>query len=190
LLEKSRVHLELIREARKVPGVRVHDLYELYPEFDIDVSKEKQLLLSHDIIIWQHPLYWYSAPALLKQWQDLVLEHGWAYGKKGLALAGKKVFNVVTSGGSQEAYQPGGFNKYAIEEYLRPFERTAELCHMVYWPPYWISGVHRLEREGIRQHAGHYRQLLEGLVTGKFGADDIAGQKLLNHLPTPSTLHS
>src|SRR5687767_7817490 len=105
LLEKSRVHSELIDRAMSVPGVTLNDLYEQYPDFDIDIPREKQLLESHDIIIWQHPFYWYNAPAILKQWQDLVLEHGWAYGKEGRALEGKRIFNVLTSGGSREAYE-------------------------------------------------------------------------------------
>ncbi|HEY1023268.1 MAG TPA: NAD(P)H-dependent oxidoreductase, partial [Flavisolibacter sp.] len=145
LLEKSRVHSELLKSAKTVLGVTINDLYDQYADFDIDVEREKKLLLEHDIIIWQHPLYWYSCPPLLKQWLDLVLEHGWAYGKKGTALTGKKVFTVLSTGGSMEAYQPGGYNKFAINDYLLPFERSAELCRMIYWPPYWVHSSHRME---------------------------------------------
>ena len=182
LLEKSRVHVQLLKQASTVPGVTVNDLYERYPDFDIDVKREKELLLSHDIIIWQHPFYWYSAPPLLKQWQDLVLEHGWAYGKKGNALTGKKIFNVITSGGSQEAYQPGGYNKYDIHDFLRPFERTAELCHMIYWPPYWVHGVHRMETAHIAQYSEQYRNLLTALVKDIFSDEEISSQSLWNDL--------
>ena len=62
-------------------GVRLHDLYEAYPDFLIDVEAEQALLLEHDVIVFQHPVYWYSSPAILKEWQDLVLEHGFAYGR-------------------------------------------------------------------------------------------------------------
>src|SRR3989337_1253390 len=122
LLEKSRIHNQLLKQATQVQGVTINDLYQNYPDFDIDVRREKKLLLAHDIIIWQHPFYWYSSPALLKQWQDLVLEHGWAYGKNGTALTGKRIFNVFTSGGTAKAYKRGGYNKYPVHEYLRPFE--------------------------------------------------------------------
>ena len=188
LLEKSRVQARLIEAARSVPGVAVRDLYELYPEFDINVRREQQALLEHEIIVWQHPFYWYSAPALLKQWQDLVLEHGWAYGKKGHALAGKKVFQVISTGGSKDAYQPGGYNKYPIQDYLRPFERTAELCKMSYWPPYWVDGVHRMEEPLIRAHATQYRNLLIALA-GEFYPDaDMEANNLMNDLfPLTST---
>ena len=67
----------------RLRGVTFHDLYELYPDFDVQVEQEQELLISHDMIILQHPFYWYSCPPLLKQWIDLVLEHGWAYGKEG-----------------------------------------------------------------------------------------------------------
>ena len=116
VLEKSRVHHSLLKAASGLQDITINDLYQNYPDFDIDVKKEKKLLLANDIIIWQHPFYWYSSPALLKQWQDLVLEHGWAYGKNGTALAGKKIFNVLTSGGTSKAYRQGGNNKYSIRE--------------------------------------------------------------------------
>ncbi len=188
LLEKSRVHARLAAAARSVPGVSFRDLYELYPEFDIDVRREQQVLLDHDIIIWQHPFYWYSAPPLLKQWQDLVLEHGWAYGRKGNALEGKIVFQVLSTGGSREAYQHGGYNKYPIQEYLRPFERTAELCKMSYWPPYWVDGVHRMEDATVAAHAQQYRNLLLAFSNDLYSEADIESLDLLNALfPLTST---
>ena len=75
-LEKSRVQYRLLQAAQSVAKVTIHDLYEHYPDFNIDISHEQQLLREHDIILFQHPFYWYSSPALLKEWQDLVLEYG------------------------------------------------------------------------------------------------------------------
>ena len=85
-LERSRVHRRLLRALPDVPEVTLHDLYEAYPRLDIDIAREQSLLLEHDVIVFQHPFYWYSTPPILKQWQDLVLEHGWAYGSKGIRL--------------------------------------------------------------------------------------------------------
>jgi glutathione-regulated potassium-efflux system ancillary protein KefG len=188
LLEKSRVHVELLQSAKSVQGVTINDLYDRYPDFDIDVQREKALLLKHDIIIWQHPLYWYSSPPLLKQWQDLVLEHGWAYGKNGTALAGKKVFQVISSGGDTDAYREGGYNKYPLRDYLRPFERTAELCRMIYWPPYWVPGVHRMQAGDIKQCGSHYKKLLSALTNDLFNSEDIESLTLINDLiPQPQT---
>jgi glutathione-regulated potassium-efflux system ancillary protein KefG len=182
LLEKSKVNIELLKSAKGVQGVTVNDLYDRYPDYDIDVEREKRLLTSHDIIIWHHPFYWYSAPPLLKQWLDLVLEHGWAYGKHGTALAGKKVFQVISTGASMEAYKNGGYNKYTIQGYLRPFERTAELCHMVYWPPFWVHSVHRMEQLQIRQYSEQYHNLLTALTKDIFSDEEIENQNLLNNL--------
>ncbi|MCU7375699.1 NAD(P)H-dependent oxidoreductase [Paucibacter sp. O1-1] len=71
----------------------INDLYANYPDFLIDVAREQQLCESHDVIIFQHPFYWYSTPAIVKEWLDLVLEHGWAYGKTGTALKDKMVLS-------------------------------------------------------------------------------------------------
>ena len=82
-LQKSRVNRRLVAAVQNLENVTINDLYEEYPDFSIDVKREQALLESHDIIIFQHPLYWYSCPALLKEWQDLVLEYGFAYGAQG-----------------------------------------------------------------------------------------------------------
>ena len=102
-------------------------IYEHYFDFDIDIGREKKLLLGHDIIIFHHPFFWYSTPALIKQWQDLVLEHGWAYGSKGTALVGKKMMNIITTGGSSQAYTKESLNRHTIREFLIPIEQTAKL---------------------------------------------------------------
>ena len=158
--ERSRVHRSLIEAISQLEGITINDLYEKYPEFDIDIEKEKELLLQHPVIIWQHPLFWYSGPALLKQWQDLVLEHGWAYGRQGHALHGKKIFNAITSGAEMEAYSPAGFQHSPIRDFLLPFERTAELCRMIYLPPFWVPGTHKLSPEQIKKYSDQYRELL------------------------------
>ena len=135
-LEKSIANAALLMGIPRHNAITFHDLYESYPDFNVDIKFEKSLLLSHDVIIWHHPFYWYSAPPLLKQWIDLVLEYGWAYGKGGDKLQGKLIFNVLTSGGKKEVYHAEGRNRYTVREFLRPFEQTARLCHMNYLPPF------------------------------------------------------
>ena len=93
VVAKSRVNKYLIEHIEDIGDVTFHDLYQLYPELDIDVKAEQQLLEMHDFIIFHYPFFWYSAPAILKEWQDLVLEHGWAYGHEGKALKDKRTFN-------------------------------------------------------------------------------------------------
>ena len=83
---KSKVNKMLVEGLADMEGVTFHDLYQEYPELEIDVKREQELLLDHDVIMLQFPLFWYSTPAILKEWQDLVLEHGWAFGSKGNKL--------------------------------------------------------------------------------------------------------
>ena len=159
-LEKSRVNRRLVRAVPKLPGITFHDLYDAYPDYDIDVAREQALLLAHDLIILQHPFYWYSTPPIIKQWEDLVLEHNWAYGSKGTALHGKRMLSLITTGGGATAYRRDGYNRYTIRELLAPIEQTAFLCGMTYLPPYLIQGTHRLDDEQIAREVERYSQLL------------------------------
>ena len=180
--ERSRVHKSLIEAISPLDGITLHDLYENYPEFDIDVEKEKQLLLQHQVIVWQHPLFWYSGPALLKQWQDLVLEHGWAYGKEGHALNGKKIFNAITSGGEMEAYRAEGVQRSTIKDFLLPFERSAQLCRMIYLPPFWIPGTHKLNADQITGYSRQYKNLLVLIRDHNTGDEEFESVSFLNDL--------
>ncbi|HYC29849.1 MAG TPA: NAD(P)H-dependent oxidoreductase [Chitinophagaceae bacterium] len=170
-LEKSRIHARLIRNLSQSEGIFFHDLYEAYPDFDIDVRREQQLLLENDLVIWQHPFYWYSAPALIKQWQDLVLEHNWAYGSSGRMLQGKKILNAISCGGRSEAYSSEGRNRFTIRQLLAPFEQTARLCGMNYLPPFVVHGTHRLGAAEIEAYGQQYEQAV-ALLAGNGVSDD------------------
>jgi glutathione-regulated potassium-efflux system ancillary protein KefG len=180
--ETSLVQQRLSSAAREVRGVTFHDLYEIYPDFDVQIGPEQDLLVSHDIIILQHPFYWYSCPPLLKQWIDLVLEHGWAYGKEGNSLSGKKMFNAISTGGKQKAYEAGGFNRYTITQFLVPFDQTARLCKIEYYPPFVIHGTHMATNADITKAGESYKKLLEGLVADKFPDSAIRKLTYLNEL--------
>ena len=85
-IAESRVNSRLIGEVHKHSEITVHELYPSYPDWSIDVPREQDLLEKHDRIVFQFPLYWYSTPALLTEWLDLVWLHGFAYGAGGDAL--------------------------------------------------------------------------------------------------------
>lgn len=59
-LEKSRINRALIAGLPKHPDITFRDLYELYPDFHVDIPREQRLLADHDIIVLHHPFYWYS----------------------------------------------------------------------------------------------------------------------------------
>ncbi|RPD51689.1 NAD(P)H-dependent oxidoreductase [Paracnuella aquatica] len=188
LLEKSRVHSRLIKELKGLPDVTFHDLYEAYPDFDINVPFEQSLLLRHDVIVMQHPLYWYSAPPIMKQWIDLVLEHGWAYGKGGTQLTGKMLCNFLSAGSTLSSYTNEGQHAFPIRQFLLPFQQTAALCHMQYLPPFVVPGSHQLGKEMIDEYASQYRQLLQMLTEITVAAHDSTAT-FLNDWLTPS-LHT
>jgi len=182
--ELSRVNNSLVKSISGLESITINDLYENYPDFNIDLEKEKQLLAGHDVIVWHHPLYWYSCPPLLKQWIDLVLEIGWAYGPGGDALSGKYIFNAITSGGSGEAYQKNGRNRFTLREFLVPFEQTAILCKMKYLPPFAVQGSHFISGHDLQDHAQQYAGLLTLLRDEKFDPEQLMGLEMLNQFLT------
>jgi glutathione-regulated potassium-efflux system ancillary protein KefG len=188
-LQKSRVNRRLIAAVQNLENVTINDLYEEYPDFFVNVQREQELLLSHDIIIFQHPFYWYSCPALVKQWEDLVLEHGFAFGTEGTKLNGKWVLTAMTTGGPTSTYQRNGYNYFTIRELLTPFEQTARFCGMVYLPPFVISGTLEMTNENeIAGFAALYRRVVESLRDGGFDAAEFARVTYLNEILEPAAV--
>jgi len=162
-LDTSRINRHLIEVPLSLQGITFRDLYQLYPDFDVDVRAEQVALSQHDVIVFHHPLYWYSVPPLVRQWQDLVLEHGWAFGHEGIALRNKTTLHVITAGAPETAYDTDGYNRYALVEFLRPFECTAALCGMDYLSPFVVFNTHCIGVKELQQVADDYRRLLVGL---------------------------
>jgi len=178
--EKSRANRALLDSARDLPFLTVHDLYELYPDFNIDTAYEQALLIRHQIVVWQYPLYMYSPPAMLKQWMDLVLEYGWAHGAGGTNLEGKIMLNAVTTGGTADSYGPQGFNRYYLDELLRPIEQTACLCKMTWLPAFAVQGTYKLDDAGLGSCSALYSSALERLSAGRYELEHIRRHRTLN----------
>jgi glutathione-regulated potassium-efflux system ancillary protein KefG len=183
VLERSRVNRRLLAAIRGVSGVTIRDLYEVYPTFELDVKREQELLLAHDVVVFQHPFYWYSTPAILKEWQDLVLEHGWAYGVGGDKLHGKLTCNVISTGGPAAAYQHGGRNRFTMRELLAPWDQTAHLCGMRFLAPFVVHGSFRLGSDAdVTPFGDAYRRLLEGLRDDTLDLQAAAAAQSINDL--------
>jgi len=182
LLHKSRVNRKLIKAVEGMDGVHIRNMYDLYPDFFIDVKQEQAMLVESDIVVWQHPLYWYSSPSLLKEWIDLVLEHGFAFGRKGHALDGKKVLSAISTGGRKEAYYPENAVKYTIRQILAPFEQTATLCRMNYLSPFVTHGTHLLDEEDIEKAASDYAKVINALREEIFTPEEIRKHEYINNL--------
>lgn len=162
--ERSRANRRLKRVAEGLDDVTVVDLYAENPTYDIDIDREQARLEDHDVIVVQHPVYWYSVPALVKEWIDLVLEWGWAYGPGGHALSGKLYLHAVTAGGQHAAYSAEGRNRLDLRGLFAPFEQTAMLCGMVYLPPFALFDANdQTEPAVLDAHAAGYARLLKAL---------------------------
>jgi glutathione-regulated potassium-efflux system ancillary protein KefG len=180
VLERSRVNKRLVESIEKLAGVTIHDLYEEYPTLGIDVKREQALLVEHDVVLFQHPFYWYSAPSILKEWQDLVLEHGWAYGEGGTQLRGKITLNAVTTGGPEAAYRKGGYNRFTVKELLAPWDQTAYLCGMRYLAPFAVHAALRVvgDADVVASRASYVR-LVEALRDDRIDLDRAAAAENL-----------
>ena len=180
-LARSEVNGPMARAAADTEGVTLVDLYAEYPNFRIDVDREQQRLLSHDVIVFLHPLYWYSTPAILKEWQDLVLEHGFAYGSEGDRLHGKIFLDALTAGGLEAAYRAEGYNHYTISELLQPLEQMATLCGMTWLPPFALFGARKaVEENRIDAHVADWVRTLEALRDDRLNLDKTQGFTKLN----------
>ena len=177
----SQINLELAEAARSTDGIDFVDLYAEYPRFKIDIDREQERLLSHDAIVFQFPIYWYSTPALLKEWQDLVLEYGFAYGPGGDKLAGKLLLPVATAGGPEDAYREHGSNNFPLRTLLTPLEQTANLCQMRYIPPFVLFASLRARTDGrAGRHVDQYRTLLGALRDDRLDIERSRQRDLLN----------
>ena len=163
-LSQSRVNRRLAQAVRSLNDdrIEVRDLYARYPDYAIDVAAEQAALAQADLLVWLHPIQWYAPPALMKLWIDEVLALGWAYGHGGNALHGKDLWLVCSTGGREEAYHPGGYNRHFFDAFLPPLEQTAALCGLRFLPPLVLHGAHAVDEAGIAAHAALFAQRLNG----------------------------
>jgi len=162
-LEHSRVTRALMKAAQgETPRVALRDLYALYPDYYIDVAAEQAALADAKLVVWLHPVHWYSMPPLMKLWLDEVFAFGWAYGPGGSALRGKQLWLAASTGGPEQSYRPDGYNRYFFDAFMHPYEQTAALAGMLWLPPLVLHGAHRAGDAAIEKQA---RMFVEKLRT-------------------------
>lgn len=154
----------MVDAVRDLPNVTINDLKSRYPDYQIDGDRERELLLAHDIVVLQFPFYWYSTPAILKEWQDETLSYGFAYGSNGNRLHGKSMLVAMTTGGPEDAYQEGGYNYYTFDQLLTPLHATANLTGMKWLWPFISAGVIRKTTQQFELEAAEYRECIRALT--------------------------
>jgi glutathione-regulated potassium-efflux system ancillary protein KefF len=161
--DHSRANRALGQAIEGLAGVDLRPLYDLYPDFAIDVAAEQRALEAAAVVVWQHPLYWYTTPALLKLWFEKVLTSGWAYGPGGLALRGKRCLWVVTTGGDELDYTPAGVHQHLFEAFVAVVRQTAQFCGMTWLDPLVVHGAPRLTAADLLESGARYRAYLTDL---------------------------
>ncbi len=139
--------------------VTFHHLEACYPDGVIDIRAEQTLLREHDRIIFQFPFYWYSSPAMLKQWQDEVLTESFAFGSH-KALAGKSFGLVVVIGNRESEYQAGGREGYSFSSLTLPFQAMANKVSMQFLKPLGIFQFQYMDEVAKQQLLIRYQQYL------------------------------
>ncbi len=168
--EKSLINKNLLKASQGLSHIEVRDLYELYPDFLINIKAEQEALRRADVVIFQYPFYWYSSPSLLKEWMDIVLEEGFAFGRGGDAVRGKWLTSVVSAGSREDAYH--GEGRWSVKQLLAPIAHTASFCHMKYLAPFVVFGSssirHGRDTERLANEVVNYRRLLQA-----FGQENV-----------------
>lgn len=154
----STANAALAAAADQLPDVHVRDLYALYPDEQIAIVREQELLSAADKIVLQFPVYWYSSPALLKKYLDEVLSFGWAYGTN-FALQGKKLKVAATAGAPITAYTPAEYG-FELPQLLAPFQATANYLKMVWTEPFLMYNSMGLSPAELAQHQAEYQSWL------------------------------
>ncbi|NUN14006.1 MAG: NAD(P)H-dependent oxidoreductase [Myxococcales bacterium] len=161
--DRSRANSRLLKAISDLDQLEIRSLYERYPTFDIDVEAEQTALRVSHTIVWQHPMYWYSVPGLLKHWFDKVLVRGFAYGEGGVHLLGKRCLWVTTTGGDLTAFTSGGLHAHSFSSFVPAIEQTARFCGMEWLAPIIVHGAHKISDAALDNHALNYRNLLQSL---------------------------
>ena len=148
-LNESEANRQILDKLKKaLPNANFLKLDETYPDYNIDVPTEQQRLLAHDTIIFQFPIFWYNTPSLLKRYIDDLFFHGFAIGSKGGKLKGKKLLLSVTTAGEETIYQPEGYTKRTIDEFLFPYDVMAFSSQMIKLPNVCTYGIGYLAHTG------------------------------------------
>lgn len=165
-IQDSKINKRWIEELQKYPETfYVHQLHEVYPNEEIDVPAEQELIEKYDKIVFQFPFYWFNCPPFLKKWIDEVLTYGWAYGSKsGYKVGGKKIALAVSAGIDQHEFGPTEKYKYTLGELLRPFELTFEYIKADYRPFFAYYGIElNTSKEWIEKSVPKYLDFLNTL---------------------------
>ncbi|WP_323702680.1 NAD(P)H-dependent oxidoreductase [Mammaliicoccus sp. Dog046] len=144
------------RDALLSENIDVHELYLKYPNGELNIKEEQDLLESYDNIIFQYPLYWYSSPSLLKKYLDEVFEYGWAYGSTGNALNNKNIGLAVSIGADSDKYESENATRFSTDTLLSPMMATADFVGAKFVGIHKLYGALNLTQEKLEENVKAY----------------------------------
>lgn len=119
---------------------------QLDMSFSPDIASEISKVQAADFVLFVTPLWWHSAPAILKGWFDRVLAMGFAWDggqfyEKGL-LRSKQAMLACAVGHPSEYYQPNREHKATINQFLHPINYgTLAFCGFNVHEPFTAMNV-------------------------------------------------
>lgn len=124
---------------------------DLHAEFEanggFEPRAEQARLAQYQRIIVQFPLYWYQAPAILKQWMDTVFDMSASMRKLQQHLAQCEFGVVPIVGVAESEYQAGGREQRTMSELLSPYETFARYFGMRYLAPFAVYQFQYMSEE-------------------------------------------
>lgn len=158
-IEKSIGNKTISESLAKEENVEVRHLDKLYPDFQIDVVSEQEALLKADTIVFQFPLFWYSMPAILKQWIDSVFLYGFAFGSESI-LNQKRIIVSFTIGSPIK-----GYPNDIVQKIVFPLQGLAKYCNLNYIGEIYCNDINDYTEEAklnaIKNANTHTKKLIK-----------------------------
>ena len=160
-IKSSQANKALMDAVKEMEEVAIYNLYEMRPEDAYNIDLWSKIISQASALVFQFPLYWMSAPSLLKKWQDEVF----TYLAKTPAVAGKALLVAVTTGSEYSAYRSGGRNNFTMDELLRPYQASALHAGMVWQTPVVAYGMGTADAgKNIAEGVNDYKLKIESLI--------------------------
>ncbi|NNN31036.1 NAD(P)H-dependent oxidoreductase [Streptomyces sp. S3(2020)] len=138
-----------------------------------DVAAEQDKIRWSDAVVLQFPMWWFSAPAILKGWIDRVFTSGFAYGPQvpppygESALTGRRALLSVTLGARETSFSDRGIHG-RLTDVLHPLQ------HGLFWftgmtplEPFAVHDANELPAERFHAARQAYARRLDTLFTAE-----------------------
>jgi NAD(P)H dehydrogenase (quinone) len=138
--------------------------------FAPDITGEIEKIAKANLLVFVFPIWWFSAPAILKGWFDRVLAMGvaWDGGRiyeNGL-LRGKQAMLVASAGGPTEYYKKEGRHKASMNEILHPINHgTLAFCGLNVHEPFVATNVLGSDQATLQKALGELQYRIENMMT-------------------------